>query len=213
MGSVKVNKVAWRQMNKKELGETGIFYGAYKPTNLNSTNLNEAWKPVSAPYNGFTRSVRKVFNEQSERYATVETYGHRFFYKAADGEIPYGTNQQSNPNVYLITSRSSFKGDPGNSLQKYPRVYYDFHNGNNPKQFATTPNNRNKWVGEPEEFEELRVPTDNWFKSFANPYGPGGFVQQVLGQRISQEAREKGKVRSRLAAAPYGWKPSDGEQY
>lgn len=201
-------------MNTKELGETGIYYGAYKPTNLNEANLNEAWKPVSAPYGGSTHSLQKVFDEQASRYALVETKAHRFFYKHADGEIPYGTNQQANPNVYLITSRSSFRGDPHNSLQDYPRVYYDYHNGNNPHRFASTTDNRNKWVGEPEEFEELRVPTDNWFKSVANPYGPGGWVQQLWGKRNAREARETGMVKARLAAGPKGYRPPRGyKQY
>jgi hypothetical protein len=196
------------RMNRKELGETGISYSTFRPTNLNQANLNEAWKPISPPFNGHTMSVSRVFQEMADRYALLEAYAHRFFYKAADGEIPYGSNQQSNPNVMLITSRSSFRHDPDNSLQKYPRVYYEYHNGNNPHQFANS-RNRNKWQGEPTEFEEMHVPSDNWFKSVANPYAPGGWMQQIFGQRNERDTQIRGANRGTVFASPYGGQHMD----
>lgn len=192
-------------MNQQELSETGISYSTFRPTNLNQANLNEAWKPISPPYNGHTRSVKKIFDEEANRYATVETYAHKFFYKPADGEIPYGTNQQSNPNVMLITTRSSFRNDPDNSLQKYPRTYYEYHDGNNPHLFADQ-YGRNKWQGEPTEFEEQYVPGDNWFKAIANPFAPGGWLQQLFGQKNAQDTIIRGANRGRIFATPFGGK-------
>ncbi len=201
-----MTEVGFSRMNRKELGETGISYSTFRPTNLNQANLNEAWKPISPPWNGFTRSVSRVFQEMADRYALVEAYAHRFFYKHADGEIPYGSNQQSNPSVSLLSSSRLPKSL--RSLLDYPRTYFDYTNGNNPNPFAG-PKNRNKWNGEPTEFEEMHVPSDNWFKSLANPFGPGGWMQQLFGQRNHQDTQIRGANRGRVFASPYGGQFSD----
>lgn len=188
-----------KQMQMKDLMDGGISYGTFRPINLNQANINESYKPISAPYQGSTNSLVSLYNSESQRYATVEANTFPWYFHHT-GDIPYGTAQQSNPNVEVPSSSASIAGDDGNTMLKYPRVYYDYHNGNNPHQFASW---NNSLQGEPTEFLEMHVPREDQFKARMNPMGPGGWLQQLWGARNAQEQEILGMNRSRNFADPY----------
>lgn len=189
-----------RAMNLRDIQDTGISTGTLKTSNLNVTNLNEAWKPRSAPPQKETRSLSEVYGNQADIQAYLAEYAHKFYFMK-NGEIQLGSSQQNNQNIEIPMPNSSIRGDPGNSLTHYPRVYADYHgDGNNPHLFSNNPNTWN--AGEPEEWSELWVPKEGQVNREWNPWGPGGVLQRLFNTRNERETRARGVDRSTVIAPP-----------
>lgn len=179
----------------RDMHEMGMSYSIEKPTHLELTNLNEAWKPWSAPSQDPSRSVDSLFKYQAQKDAYLETYGYPFYFHK-NGEMPLASTQQSNPNVEVPSYNSSFRWDPKNSLLNYPRVYAD---GANSNPFSTRKANM-FGAGEPTESEVVQVPEEGRLNRENNPWGPGGTLQTIWTSQQETLTRRKGTNRSTLLA-------------
>jgi hypothetical protein len=185
----------------RDFHDAGIHWGINRPTLLNVTNLNEAWKPYSAPSQTETRSLFELYKNESDKSAYLGEYAHPFYFMK-NGEIPLATPEQSNPNVELPCRYTSFKGDPGGSLMHYPRVYYDYSCGvDNPHIFSE--NSKRVWnAGQPTESEVVHVPREGMVNREFNPWGPGGVLQRIFNVRNERETRRRGVDLARRAVPP-----------
>jgi hypothetical protein len=184
----------------RDMHDTGIAWGIQRPTMLNVTDLNEAWKPYSAPDQTPSRSLFDLFKNEADKSAYLGKFAHPFYFMR-DGEIPLSTAEQSQPNVETISKTQSFKGDPNSSLCYYPRVYVDYHNGNNPHIYSTS--ERRVWnAGQPTESEVLYVPREGQVNREFNPWGPGGVLQRIFNTRNERETRRKGVDRATRTVPP-----------
>lgn len=182
--------------------DDGITYGSSKATHLFSTNINEAGKPLGAPYQKSSRSVPEVLHHEAQRSAMLSATGPGFWF-SKDGEIPISSADQSNPNVEIPVRGQSFHGDPRNSLAKYARVYADVSGGkrdNNPTPFHHKRNNLHQ--GQPEIWEEREVPREDFIKEQANPWGPGGALQRLFGQKFATDTKKKGTHQDAIIRPP-----------
>lgn len=178
-----------KKRNLSDMAEMGMTYGMEKPSNLNLTNLNEAWKPWSAPDQKPTYSIPEFYENQAEKNAWLEAKGYPFYFWK-DGEIPLATNQQSNPNIEL-PGKESIRGDPNASLyNNYLRAYIDGGYDSNPP--FSTASDRLLGAGEPEEEEVQFVPEEGKLNRDANPWGPDGVLQNIYNGYTSRQTKKYG---------------------
>ena len=177
--------------------ESGMTYSLFRAQNLNLTNLNEDYKPYSAPIQESTYSMNKFLNDQAKNYAYLEANATPFYF-TRDGEIPLATAQQSNPNVE-VPSTSSIRGDRNASLANYDRVYVD--EGYDAERPFSTAKDRLLGAGEPTETEVVHVPEEGRLNRDWNPYGPGGVIQDLYNKRHAYETQKKGADQTHIAAS------------
>lgn len=178
------------KMWNREYNEQGLNVGTFKPTNLGVTNLNDAWKPRSAPRQRATSSLPEIYGGEAESSAYVQEYGPDFYFMTQVPEIPLATAAQSNMNVEIPSCDNSIRGDDDNVLWNYPRVYCDYPAGRNPHIFTGERNTLG--AGEPTESEELYVPREGDLNILYNPWGPGGAVQNVMASNAEAVSRRQG---------------------
>ena len=195
--TTKGNEGAKKEKILLDMAESGMTYGIERAQHLNLTNLNEAYKPYSAPPQKSSHSIAEFLNNQASKNAYLENNATPFYFWR-DGEIPLATTQQSNPNVE-IPSRKSIKGDRFASLASYSRVYVD-------SGYDTAPPNssaRDKMLGqgEPETYEVPHVPEEGKLNRDWNVYGPGGVNQVIYNQHHERLTRSRGANRSHIVAS------------
>lgn len=171
-----------------DMAEMGISYGIERAQHLNMTNLNEAYKPYSAPPQKSTHSLSEFLKHQADKNAYLEANGHPFYFYT-EGVIPLSSTQQSNPNIE-IPSRASIKGDRNASLANYSRVYIDSGYDQAP------PNSSAKDMllgqGEPTEYEVPHVPMEGKLNRDWNPWGPGGVAQTIFNKHNARLTHSRG---------------------
>jgi len=173
----------------RDFDEIGISLGSARTGALNLTNLNEAWKPRSAPRQEPTRNISDIYRDQSDIDAYLFQYAPQFYFQH-QSEMPLSSAVQSNPNVEVPTCSSSIQHDPGNSLLYYPRVYCDYDEPNNPHLFTGQPGTISS-SGVPTEWEVQRVPQEGQLNFQNNPWGPGGQLQRLFNRLARAETRER----------------------
>lgn len=182
------------QEERQDLDEAGIWWGKQRAWVQNLVDLNDAWKPRSAPMQEATYSMNAVLNNQAEIDAYLKNYGPQWMVRA-DPQIPVTTPDQSQLNVEIPCPGVSFHGDHENFLATYPRAYADYTCGrdaydNNWHIF--TGQHDTLGMGEPTESEELNVPVTGHLNFILNPFGPGGSMQTIQSQRQEGETFWKG---------------------
>jgi len=182
------------------LSEMGIQYNAIKPQALNATNLNNAYLPFSAPFQGSTRSMPSVYQSLSDNIGIVQAYGNAFYINTM-GEIPLISAQQANPNVEIPTV-NSFPGDPNASLVNFPRVMVDAKGPMAQYAYPFTSAQVAVASGEPTESEVIQVPATGKLNREYNPWGPGGAVQNLYGIIESNRTRRFGTDLSNVITPP-----------
>lgn len=177
-----------------DMNEAGMVYGIEKPQNLAMANLNEAYKPWSAPSQTPTRSVAEFLSNQAMSQAYIEAHATPFYFNK-NGETQLTTNQQSNPNVE-IPSCASITGDKEQSLAYYPRVYVS----SGEEVYKPTAEYRDGFLHEyqPTEMEMDRVQDEGRLNRDHNPWGPGGHYQRVFMPNHEAESRRRGVDRATM---------------
>jgi hypothetical protein len=201
-GTHKTSLAGMQHTYMRDFHDAGIFWGMNRPQMLNMTNLNDAWKPYSAPQQKSTRSLFQIYKNEAEKEAYLGQYAHPFYFMK-DGEIPLASAEQSNPNVEIPCKGQSIRGDTGNSLAFYPRAYADLSqcDGNTPHIFSKK--GERIWnAGQPTEEEEVYVPREGQVNREFNPWGPGGVLQRLFSTRNERETRRKGVDRAVLTVPP-----------
>lgn len=192
-----MNEDARKERIALDFRESGYVYGIEKAQNLNMTNLNEDFKPYSAPPQESTYSMTDFLDNKARNYAYLEANATPFYF-TRDGEIPLSSTQQSNPNVE-IPSRASIRGDKRSTLATYDRVYID--EGYDQKMPDSRAVDRLLGAGEPETLEVVNVPEEGKLNRDWNPYGPGGVQQVLYNKRHEYETRKMGANRSHIIAS------------
>lgn len=183
-----------------DYAEGGIVYGIEKTQLLNMTNLNEAFKPWSAPMQKPTYSMGEFMESQANKNAYLEANAAPFYFWR-DGEIPLGSNQQAAVNIEL-PSTSSIRGDPNASLYtNFPRSYIDGGFEAHPPDSRAS--DKLLGSGEPEEFDEPMVPEEGKLNRDMNPYGPGGVIQTLMNERASMRTEYFGTNRSHIIGSTF----------
>lgn len=180
--------------NMFNYSEMGITYGLNKPHTLAWSNLNEAYKPRSAPMQRSTSDLVDIFEDQAEISAYLEATGAAFYFDERQGSIPVATSQQSNPLVEVPPG--SLKGDRNKSLLYYPRVYVD--RGEEIKKTTSEPYDKFLDAGMPETSEKKYVPLTGRLNRASNPWGNGGKLNRVFTKRQEFESERRGADRAVL---------------
>lgn len=177
-----------------DLTEAGMVYGIEKPTNLNVTNLNEAYKPWSAPSQAPTKNVLEFLGNQAISQAYLEAHATPFYFNK-NGEIPLASNQQSNPNVE-IPGMESIKGDRDASLSFYPRAYVD--SGEEIRKPSAEYRDHFLQGMQPTEMEMDMPQPEGRLNMDHNPWGPGGHHQRLFSRIHEEESRRRGIDRATI---------------
>lgn len=165
-----------KRMIMRDFHDMGIPLDLYKTSQLDTVNLNNAWKPRSAPDQRPTRSLYQLLETTSDTEAYLDKYAFRFYVRAEDGYVPQ-SRPEANPQTIELPGggwSSTLKGDTHRTLQFQPLAYRDWHRWN-PVQFANPSNSKvfNGNVGAPTEFQtDLGQPTSAPINNNRNPYGP-----------------------------------------
>lgn len=186
--------------NIQNLSETGMIYAMEKVHNLDMTNLNEAYKPWSAPIQ-HADTIPQVLANQAVTAAYLEANGSPFYFNKT-GEIFLGGAAHDNLNVE-IPSRASIQHDPNSSLASLPRVYID----GGFEQNLPTAEYRDGLLnaGQPDSYEMDRVQREKGpVYEPNNPWGPGGAFPRLFNPRQEQVSRIRGVDRSTRMAPPFG---------
>lgn len=185
--------------NNRDLSDVGISLGAARTGYLNMTNLNEAWKPRTAPRQKTTNNLSDVYRAEADSEAYLHQYAPQFYFQHI-GEMPLSTAVQSNPNVEVPSATSSIRYDPHNSLLDYPRVYVDYY-GANPYLFTGQLGTMNS-NGMPTETEVQFVPHEGYLNFNHSPFGPGGDLQRLYNREAAEMSRQRGADRSTVLMPP-----------
>lgn len=177
--------------------EAGMVYGLEKAQSLNVTNLNEDYKPYSAPPQESTYSMTDFLDEKAKNYAWLEANATPFYF-SRDGEIPLASTQQSNPNVE-IPSKAGIRGDTKSSLGTYSRAYID--SGYDEKPPTSAAKDMLLGQGEPETSEVTNVPEEGRLNRDWNPWGPGGAVQTLYNKQHEYVTQQRGTNRSHIVSS------------
>lgn len=187
------------QMYRKDLREAGISWGTQRTQDLNLNNLNEAYKPRSAPTQIATFEVDNIFSDQADINAYVNEHAYPFYFRRNE-MVPLASALQSNLNIEIPVYGTSFKGDPHNSLANYPRVYSDKYPGGENGTYSTfTGQKSTLGAEEPESWEEIYVSKTGEPNWAMNPLGAGGVVQRIFNKK-----QEKDTIRKRTDRAAIG---------
>lgn len=186
--------------NHRDLDESGISMGAARTGYLNLTNLNEAWKPRTAPRQVSTNNISDVYRSQADSDAYLFEYAPAFYFQTY-GDMPLSTAEQSNPSVEVPSNRSSIRYDPNNSLLYYPRVYVDVYDGMNPHYFTGDYGTMSS-AGMPTESEVRFLPQEGYLNYNMSPFGPGGDLQSLYNYQSAQLSRIHGVDRSVILRQP-----------
>jgi len=90
-GGVELDKY----QNYKVAFDGGITYGMGRPDQINLANLNEAYKPWTAPpMTGFP-TVNKVYEQVAEREAYLQNYAYPFWFMQRSTDANRQQSQQS----------------------------------------------------------------------------------------------------------------------
>lgn len=182
-----------------DLSEMGMVYNMEKANMIDVTNLNEAYKPWSAPDQNAS-NVPDLMAKQAETDAYLEATASPFYFNK-NGEIFLGSATHDNLNVE-IPSMSSIQHDHGATLATLPRVYID----SGTEQVAPTAEYSDGLLnaGQPTEMEMLRVQREKGsVYEASNPWGPGGAYPRIFNPRQEQVSRARGVDRSTRMANPY----------
>lgn len=177
--------------------EAGMVYGIERAQSLNVTNLNEDYKPYSAPPQESTYSMTEFLDNKAKNYAWLEANATPFYF-SRDGEIPLASTQQSNPNVE-IPSKAGIRGDTKSSLGTYSRAYID--SGYDDKTPSSAAKDMMLGAGEPETYEVTNVPEEGKLNRDWNPWGPGGVVQTLYNKQHEYVTQQRGTNRSHIVAS------------
>lgn len=183
----------------REFTDVGISMGAARTAYLDMTNLNEAWKPRTAPRQKPTDNLQDVYRSEADSAAYLTQNGSSFYFQW-QGEMPLASTENGNPNIEVPSSISSFRGDPGNSLLYYPRVYFDNYPGMNPIVYSYEKGTMA--AGMPTETEVAFVPEEGQLNINNNPYGPGGFLQRLYNSDAQTKSRIMRTDRSVIGREP-----------
>jgi len=185
-----------------DLQLNGISWGTQRAWVQHMVDLNDVWKPRSAPPQEATYSVAQVLSGQANIEAYLQTFGPQWLVRA-DPQIPIATPDQSQLNVEIPCPGQSFRGDTTNFLASYPRAYADYDCGDPEKNtHIFTGEHGTLGAGEPEEEEELNVPREGHIQRLFNPYGPGGSQQKIINERQEAETYERGTHMDHILGYP-----------
>lgn len=178
-------------MHRKDLREAGISWGTQKTQDLNLNNLNEAYKPRSAPTQIPTHDLDEILTDQADITAYVNQHAYPFYFRRVS-EVPLATAAQATLSIEIPIYGRSFKGDKKNSLASYPRVYSDkWYPGDNKSYSTFTGFKGTMGAEEPESYEEVYVPREGDMNRDYNPWGPGGVIQRIYNKDAERVTRRK----------------------
>lgn len=192
--------------NMMDFSEMGFTYSVAKANTFNLVNLNEAYKPWSAPTQKSTMDIVDIFEDQAKNLAHLEAFSTPFYFTNRQGSIPLGTNQNTNPQV-AIPTKASIKGDRNRSLANYPRVY--IQSGEEIKKLTAEPCDGFLDAGMPEEENKKYVPLTGKLNRDWNPWGNGGHLQRIFNKRQETTTERKKANRSILMGPVYGHRIKD----
>lgn len=188
----------------KDLMSTGIVNATIRPFYLAFTDLNEAFKPHSAPFQTPTHDLGLILEQYDRNLAYEQSYAPAFFFKTPISQISLSTAEQSNPNVIVPDKWSQPPG--AKSLGYHPRAYYEYHNQElydktYKNRFTTTGYNTD--AGMPTETEVHHVPPDAGPINIEfNPWGPGGLLQNLFNNGLQARTLTQGADLSTIIGPP-----------
>lgn len=184
----------------RDLQEVGLFWGTQRQRITELINLNEVYKPRTAPLQKPTRNLNDIWEDQAETAAYLQKHGPQYHF-LRDGSIPLGQPQQSNPNVEIISHQVSFQHDPSYSLTCYPRAYVDNCKGKTTNSiFSNDPLTTE--AGEPTTFSVIHLPKTGLLNFNFNPWGPGGAVQNLNAEKHAARTRHVGVMQAEMVRPP-----------
>jgi hypothetical protein len=186
------------KMYRKDLREAGISWGTQRTQDLNLNNLNEAYKPRSAPTQIPTWETDDIFTDQADINAYVNEFGYPFYFRRND-MVPLASALQGNLNIEIPVYGQSFRGDYTNSLSHYPRVYSDKYASGDNRAYSTFTGYRGTMAAEePESWEEVYVSKEGEPNWAMNPFGPGGVIQKLYNKKAEKDTRRMKTNRSQI---------------
>jgi len=188
----------------KDFNSTGIVLGTIRPFYLAFTELNEAFKPHSAPSQKGTYSLSETFADYGRNQSYEMAHAPDFFFKSPIAQISLATAQQSNPNVIVPDSWSAPPG--AQALGHHPRAYQEYKNEalfNETQKNRFTTSGYNTDGGMPTETDVRHDPPDAGVISTEyNPWGPGGLLQNLFNNGLAQRTKKNGTNLSTILGPP-----------
>lgn len=202
---VPTSESAEHRMHLRDFLEYGMPTALWRTDNLNTVNLNNAWKPRSAPSQTPTRNLFGVMDDNAERQAYLDKYAHLFYIRANDGQIPLTRAEGGSLVIQLPdgSNSSTLWNDNKRVLPYNPLVYRDWVRWN-PHIFAVGGAKvYNANIGQPTEWETpTGGPHSSPINENTNPLGPGGTFQSIYRASSEREARDKFISKERVIAPP-----------
>lgn len=187
-------------MYARDHAEAGISWGTQRTGYKNLANLNQVYKPRSAPMQEDTNNVKDVFFDQADIDAWVTQNAFPFYFMR-NPTIPLATAHQSNLNIEIPMYGQSFRGDHFNSLAYYPRVYSDRGKPTDRAAKLFTGEPGTLGAEEPTESEELYVSKEGNPNYQFNPWGPGGVVQRIMNRKSEKRTKKLKADQSRIGGS------------
>ena len=200
-----VEKSASHRMNLRDFTEFGMPLALWRTDNLNVTNLNNAWKPRSAPDQSPTRNLYDIFDASAERQSYLDKFGHLFYIRANDGQIPLTGAEGGSLTIQLPdgSRNSTLWNDTKRVLPYNPLVYRDWLRWNPHIYAVGGAPVYNSNIGQPTEWETpTGEPHSSPVNENTNPLGPGGTFQSIYRASNQRAAFDKFIARDHVITPP-----------
>ncbi len=196
---------ALAERHARDIRDAGdIYFMQGRPLQAGNAQVkfvSDWYLPMSNPTQEPTYELEEVIESRALNEALYESQAPKFLFESKDTlGISYGAGQKNNGyNFGAPYEGISFSGDPDNSLAHQAKVFID--NYSLPSTEYT--NRYFMAAGEPtvtqraELGDEADVPISN-----RNPYGPFGYYQAIMRNRLYNESDPNIGIRPRQIGAP-----------
>jgi hypothetical protein len=174
----------------------------FQAANAQVKFISDWYIPMSNPTQDATYRLEDVIESRAINQSLYESQAPEYMFDASDVlNISYGAGQKNNGyNFGAPYPGISFEGDPGYSLANQAKVFID-------NWIVPPPDYTNRYfLGAGEPTENLRaelgdladVPISN-----RNPYGPFGYYQSIMRNRLYERTDPDVGIRPTTLRAPF----------
>ncbi len=188
-----------KQRHIFDYSQHGINYSMVRGQDLNIANLNEAYKPYSAPRQCPTFSLPEIFDDRADSVSYVEAFSTPAHFNQG-GIIPLATSQNTSYTV-CIPTKASIKGDRNASLAHHPRVY--IQGGEELHKRTAEMKDKMLRAGMATENLKMYPALTGVLNREQNPWGNGGVLQSVFGAEQAWRTKKKGANQAVVMAPVY----------
>jgi len=138
-------------------------------------NIPGSFDPYLKPPTNSTQNLNEIFKNVNANIAHTAAEQALYLVRPVLGGVPISNAEQSVSIVQLPTRTSYFVPDINREINNYPLTYFDYSTYDT-SELLPYMNSGMAASGASSELLKANTPVNNPFKTYENPWGPGGVL-------------------------------------